>query len=156
MKNRSTTRSPFLVGNVATRMSTELPLKFTFIRPSCGRRFSVMSRLHTSLIRDIIICATRRSNSVKSVITPSIRILTRRFLLLGSIWRSEASLEIAADRRVLNNRTIGASFSSCAESAISAVFTKSVSEIYSSTSEKISVSRRLAVEFFSASTEFVG
>jgi hypothetical protein len=50
--SRSTTRSPWPVGRVETRTSTGRPATLSEIRPSCGRRFSAMSRWAMTLTRE--------------------------------------------------------------------------------------------------------
>src|ERR1700722_15774938 len=48
---RSTTRSPCPEGMVETRTSTARPAIFRLMRPSCGRRFSGVSRRGITLLR---------------------------------------------------------------------------------------------------------
>ena len=50
---RSTAPSPAWLGSVATRRSTGRPSMESSMRPSCGRRISVMSRFAITLMREI-------------------------------------------------------------------------------------------------------
>ena len=68
---RSTTRSPKLDGIVDTRTSTARPAIRKLIRPSCGIRFSAISSLAITLIRDTSNDASLRLGLSTSLSTPS-------------------------------------------------------------------------------------
>ena len=63
---RSTTRSPGPVGSVDTRTSTCLSPSLSAMRPSCGSRFSAMSRLAMILSRDTSAACSARGGSITS------------------------------------------------------------------------------------------
>jgi hypothetical protein len=71
--SRSTARSPWLVGSVATRTSTWRPASRSEMRPSCGRRFSAMSRLAITLMRESIAACSARCGSTTFCSVPSTR-----------------------------------------------------------------------------------
>ena len=71
--SRSTTRSPDPVGSVDIRTSTCLSPSFSVIRPSCGSRFSAMSRLAMILSRETSAACSARGGSSTSTSTPSTR-----------------------------------------------------------------------------------
>ncbi len=62
--SRSTTRSPAPVGSVDTRTSTCRSPSFSAMRPSCGSRFSAMSRLAMILRRDTSAPCSARGGSI--------------------------------------------------------------------------------------------
>ena len=74
---RHTTLSPNIVGRTLTRKSTGFPATISRIRPSCGSRFSAISRLANTLIRVVIAFARCRGGGTISYKVPSalIRIL---------------------------------------------------------------------------------
>ena len=72
-RSRSTTRSPGPVGSVEIRTSTCLSPSFSAIRPSCGSRFSAMSRLAMIFKRDTSAACSARGGSMTSCNTPSTR-----------------------------------------------------------------------------------
>ncbi len=106
---RITTRSPWLDGNTETRTSNALPAKFRAMRPSCGIRFSAISNLAITFIRDTNNSATWRCNSNIFLNTPSIRNLTVSFLSKDSMCISDANSLIASTRMLLINFITGAS-----------------------------------------------
>ena len=73
LSKRITTDSPHCTGMVEIRTSTLWSRMRTLQRPSCGRRFSEMSRLAMSLIRVASAPAMRRSAIVCTRSTPSWR-----------------------------------------------------------------------------------
>ena len=77
---RITMRSPWLDGMVETRTSTSRPPMRKAIRPSCGTRFSAISSLAMTLMREINSGAKARFGCTTSRKTPSTRKrTTRRF-----------------------------------------------------------------------------
>ena len=71
---RTTTFSPNSVGSVLTRKSMALVFDSTsFIRPSCGTRFSEMSSLEMILIRDATLSLITSGGCATSISTPSSR-----------------------------------------------------------------------------------
>ena len=87
---RRTTRSPLPEGRVETRTSTARPATRSEIRPSCGRRFSAISRRAMTLIRDTSNGASTLCGSSTSRNTPSQRNRTTSRFSKGSMWISEA------------------------------------------------------------------
>src|SRR5690606_35863166 len=73
------------------------------------RRFSAMSSLAMTLIRDTITGASARGGSSTSRSTPSTRRRIDRRFSKGSIWISEAFSLTASDSRALIRRMMGAS-----------------------------------------------
>ena len=71
---RSTIFSPYSVGSVLTRKSMARFFESTsFIRPSCGTRFSEMSSLEITLIRDAILSLMASGGCATSINWPSRR-----------------------------------------------------------------------------------
>ena len=85
-----TTPSPLTSGSVTTRTSMRPPSIVTARRPSCGMRFSAMSRLAMILIREITPADMRRAIVAACVSTPSIRNWTFMSPASGSKWMSDA------------------------------------------------------------------
>ncbi len=108
---RSTTRSPCPEGMVETRTSTARPATRSEMRPSCGSRFSAISSLDMTLMRDTTSGATARRDCSTSRSTPSTRKRTTRRFSYGSIWMSEAFSLTAEVSTALISRMIGASSS---------------------------------------------
>ena len=78
--SRITTRSPWPVGKVETRTSTGRPATRNEIRPSCGSRFSAMSRWAMTFTRDTNSGPNARGGWSASRSTPSTRNrIIRRF-----------------------------------------------------------------------------
>ena len=116
---RSTTRSPCPEGMVETRTSTARPAIFRLMRPSCGRRFSAISRRDITLTRETTRGATARRDCSTSRSTPSTRKrITKRFSN-GSMWMSEAFSLTAWVSTALMSRMMGASSSLSSRSACS-------------------------------------
>ncbi|BCQ63089.1 hypothetical protein PBOI14_48390 [Pseudomonas sp. Boi14] len=109
---RITTRSPWLEGRVETRTSTSCPAMRKAMRPSWGMRFSAMSSLAMTLIRDTSRVASSRRGRSTSRSRPSTRRRTERCSSNASRCTSEALLLTASLRIALIRRMIGAS-SSC-------------------------------------------
>ena len=82
---RITTRSPCDDGKVDTRTSTSRPAKRNEIRPSCGIRFSAISNLAMTLIRDTNNGASSRRGCTISRNCPSTRKRTDSFFSKASI-----------------------------------------------------------------------
>ena len=108
-RSRSTTRSPGPVGNVDTRTSTLLSPSLSAMRPSCGSRFSAMSRLAITLSRDTSAACSARGGSMTSLSTPSTRNRTTERVSYGSKCRSEARSRNACSSSALIIRITGAS-----------------------------------------------
>ena len=87
---RMTTPSPSTWGMVTTRRSIAWPSTVSDTRPSCGTRFSAMSRLAMIFTREIVPGTIRRGMCVLSRSTPSTRKRTRMSRPSGSKWMSEA------------------------------------------------------------------
>ena len=87
---RMTTPSPSTWGIVTTRRSIEWPSTVSDTRPSCGTRFSEMSRLAMIFTREIVPGTIRRGMCVLSRSTPSTRKRTRMSRPSGSKWMSDA------------------------------------------------------------------
>src|SRR3954462_7004049 len=98
--------SPRFAGRVETRRSTSRFPAEKPIRPSCGRRRSVMSRPASTLIRAVIVLlvAAGGMGSFQSWSTPLTRKRMRGPLEAGSMWMSLASRSSAATRILLTNR----------------------------------------------------
>src|SRR5713101_7218738 len=114
---RSTTRSPCAVGRIETRTSTERPARRSAMRPSCGWRFSAMSRRAMILMRDTITPCTTCGGSSTSRSIPSLRKRTTERWSKASMWMSDAPSRTACENSALINRTIGASSSLSRRSA---------------------------------------
>ena len=69
--------SPNRVGKVLTRKSMALLPNLSFMRPSCGTRFSAMSSREMTLIRDESLSLIAIGGCVISRNSPSIRKRTR-------------------------------------------------------------------------------
>ena len=74
---RITIFSPNSVGKVLTRKSIALLPNFSFMRPSCGTRFSAMSRREMTLMRDDSLSLIASGGWVISRSSPSTRKRTR-------------------------------------------------------------------------------
>ena len=82
-KMRITIFSPNATGRVETRSSTSLPARVVLMRPSCGRRFSAMSRRDMVLMREMTAACTIFGIDWMSCSTPSMRKRIRLELALG-------------------------------------------------------------------------
>ena len=89
------------------------------MRPSCGRRFSAMSSLDMTLMRETTSGATARRLCSTSRSTPSTRKRTTRRFSKGSTWMSEAFSFTAWVSTALMRRMMGASSSLSSRSACS-------------------------------------
>jgi len=78
LSKRITTDSPYCAGKVDIRTSTVPSLSRTAKRPSCGRRFSEMSRPDISFKRNATAPEILASASVCTCSTPSMRNRMRR------------------------------------------------------------------------------
>src|SRR3989442_359869 len=87
------------------------------MRPSCGWRFSAMSRRAMILMRDTITPCTTCGGSSTSRSIPSLRKRTTERRSKASMWMSEAPSRTACENSALINRTIGASSSLSSRSA---------------------------------------
>ncbi|MNY28464.1 hypothetical protein D3C86_1624390 [compost metagenome] len=106
---RSTTDSPNCTGMVDTRTSRLWFLTRMLKRPSCGRRFSEMSR-PAMIFRRMTSAETMRVSLIScSLSTPSMRWRRRRTFSSGSMWMSEAFICTASSNSICNRRTTGAS-----------------------------------------------
>ena len=77
--------SPWLVGMVETRRSIGFRAIFTWMRPSCGKRFSAMLIEPVMIFSRLMIADCNRfGGACISWRTPSIRNRTRNFLSSGS------------------------------------------------------------------------
>ena len=74
---RITIFSPYSVGSVLTRKSIVLEPNLSFIRPSCGTRFSEMSSREMTLMRDASFSLMAIGGCVISRSSPSTRKRTR-------------------------------------------------------------------------------
>ena len=74
---RITIFSPNSVGSVLTRKSIALLPNFSFMRPSCGTRFSAMSRREMTLMRAESLSLMASGGWVISRSSPSTRKRTR-------------------------------------------------------------------------------
>ena len=99
---------PAPVGSVDTRTSTCLSPSFSAMRPSCGRRFSAMSRLAMILRRDTSAACSARGGSMTSRSTPSTRKRTTERASYGSKCRSDARSRSACSSSALIMRITGA------------------------------------------------
>ena len=121
---RSSTRitmlSPNMVGSTETRRSTWLPPTLSSMRPSCGRRRSVMSRFAMTLIRLLMAEERARGGGTSSWSTPSAFMRTRYSSSNGSKCTSEALSRMAIRKIMLMRRRTGA------ESAISRALSRSM------------------------------
>ena len=77
--------SPWIVGIVATRMSTFVEPTVVVIRPSCASRRSAMSMSAITLIRLMMPACSDRGGDIASCSTPSTRNRIRRSPLPGSM-----------------------------------------------------------------------
>jgi hypothetical protein len=94
---------------VARRTSIERSRTFTEKRPSCGRRFSAMSRPLISFRRVTSALATPRPSMVCSCSTPSMRWRTRSRPSPGSMCTSDARMFTASWKMFWMRRMTGAS-----------------------------------------------
>ncbi len=130
--------SPSTEGMVTMRMSTALPSTVSETRPSCGSRFSAMSRSPMIFTRETVPGTMRRGIVVRSWSTPSTRKRTRISRPWDSKWTSEAPSWIAWAMIELTSFTTGAS------SAVSRMsVTSARSSCSSSTASETASSRRL-------------
>ena len=74
---RITIFSPNSVGSVLTRKSIALLPNLSFMRPSCGTRFSAMSRREMTLMREASLSLIAIGGCVISRNSPSMRKRTR-------------------------------------------------------------------------------
>ena len=109
LSSRITTDSPCWVGRVLMRTSMLPSLSRTWKRPSCGRRFSLMSSPLINFSRSATAPAILASASVCTCSTPSMRKRMRRLRSCGSMWMSDARLRSACSNIELSRRTTGAS-----------------------------------------------
>ena len=108
--------SPWLVGMVETRRSMDFFPIFTWMRPSCGSRFSAMLMEPVMiLIRLMMALCNFLGGLVISCSTPSMRNRTRNRFSSGSRWISLARILWASSRSIETILMIGASpVSACA------------------------------------------
>ncbi len=144
---RNTTRSPALLGMVDTRTSISRPPTRMEIRPSWGTRFSAMSSLAITLIRDTSNGASSRFGCTTSRSTPSTRNRTTRRFSKVSIWISDALILTASVSSALIKRMIGASSSCSIRSSVSG--TESARLARSSSSPSPSTICMASLELFS-------
>ena len=104
-----TTFSPYTVGRVATRRSTDLPFTFTEMRPSWGTRRSAMLISAMTFRREITPAWICFGACMTSWSTPSTRYRMRRSCSVGSTWMSDARSVTAWLIVRFTNLTIGAS-----------------------------------------------
>ena len=96
-----------------TRKSTARSLpKFIFIRPSWGMRFSEMSSLEMTLMREASLSLMATGGLATSRSSPSMRNRTRYWCSKGSKCRSEARMPMASTSIFCKNFTTGASSTS--------------------------------------------
>ncbi len=107
-RTRRTNFWPNVVGRLETRKSTSLFSKRTLNLPSCGTRFSVMSRFEIILIRARTAFWFDFGMLNMSCRAPSMRYLTRRVPYSGSIWMSDALPLSACVSIRFTSLTIGA------------------------------------------------
>ena len=106
---RITTDSPCCVGMVEMRMSIDWFFSFTLKRPSCGRRFSEISKPDINFRRKASAVAILGSASVCICNTPSMRKRICKRASCGSMWTSEARICAASSNTDCSNLTTGAS-----------------------------------------------
>ncbi len=106
---RSTTRSPSATGTVETRISISRSPTLTPAMPSCGRRFSAISRRAMILMRETSAASRFFGGDGRSYNMPSIRKRMRRLSAKGSMWMSEARSRSASSRIRLIRCVTGAS-----------------------------------------------
>jgi hypothetical protein len=106
---RMTIDSPWATGMVDRRMSMRAFLTLIWKRPSCGRRFSEMSRPDISFRRVTSAEAMRVSSMICSCRKPSMRWRTRSRFSSGSMWMSDACTCVASSNMDCSSRTTGAS-----------------------------------------------
>ena len=106
---RMTMPSPSTRGIVTMRMSIACPSTVSDTRPSCGTRFSAMSRSAMIFTREITPATMRRGIWVVSRSTPSTRKRTRMSRPSGSKWMSEAPSSTAWAMIELTSLMTGAS-----------------------------------------------
>ena len=100
---RITTDSPYCTGMVDIRTSMLWPLIFKLNRPSCGNRFSDISKPAISFKRKTIAEAILFSLRIFSWSTPSIRWRIRNAFSSGSMWTSDARICTASSKTDCNN-----------------------------------------------------
>ena len=101
--------SPSTRGIVTTRVSIAWPSTVSDTRPSCGTRFSAMSRLAMIFTRETVPAIMRFGICVVSRSTPSTRKRTRISRPSGSKWMSEAPSSTAWAMIELTSLMTGAS-----------------------------------------------
>ena len=117
---RITIFSPHKVGMVLTRKSILLrSVIFSFIRPSCGLRFSAISSRDITLIRAESLVANVLGGLATSCKMPSIRKRIRYLCSYGSKCKSEAPFLMASIKILLIYTMIGASSLSSSCGAVS-------------------------------------
>ena len=118
---RSTTASPWIIGMTDTRRSMSRPATRSRIRPSCGTRFSAMSRWLRILSRLTIAAWYFRTDGgmFASTSTPSTRYRTRSTSSNGSTWTSVARLSSASCNTWLTNLMMLASWAASVRSRLS-------------------------------------
>ena len=116
-----TTASPWIIGMTDTRRSISRPATFSRMRPSCGTRFSAMSRWLRIFSRDTIAAWYFRTlgGMFASTSTPSTRYRTRSTSSNGSTWTSVARLSSASCRTWLTNLMMLASWAASVRSRLS-------------------------------------
>ena len=106
---RNTARSPCAEGSVETRTSTaRVPIRRE-MRPSCGRRFSAMSRSAMIFSREISAACSARLGCTTSRNVPSMRKRTEDVRSYGSMWMSLAPSRAACVSSAFSMRMMGAS-----------------------------------------------
>ena len=106
---RITIPSPSTRGIVTTRVSIAWPSTVSDTRPSCGTRFSAMSRLAMIFTRETVPAIMRFGIWVVSRSTPSTRKRTRISRPSGSKWMSDAPSSTAWAMIELTSLMTGAS-----------------------------------------------
>ena len=109
LSSRSTTDSPNCVGIVDMRTSIFWSRAMTAIRPSCGMRFSAMSRPAISFSRSASAGAIFGSPCVCGISSPSMRKRICRRPSCGSTCTSEAFTCTASSNTDWSSLTTGAS-----------------------------------------------
>ena len=110
---RITIFSPKSVGSVLTRKSiTRSGPTFSFMRPSCGMRFSEMSSRDSTLMREASFSLISTGGETISRNSPSTRNRTRYWCSYGSKCKSDARMLKASISILCRNLTTGASSTS--------------------------------------------